>query len=210
MTPDEVRRRVALYYADTLRRHGATPAGADWNSKDSQLLRFRELARLLPEDRDGFSVLDLGCGYGAFAEYLRPRWPGARYVGVDLAPTMLAAARERLAADPNVALHERLPDGFRADFAIASGLLNVRQDVPDEDWRRFVAEVVDELDARSTHGFAYNALSSCAEPPRRRADLWYADAEETFRDLRGRYRRVAVLHDSPLWEFTAIVRKGDL
>lgn len=210
MTPEEVRRRVALYYTDTLRRHGPTPAGADWNSSDSQQLRFRELARLLPEGRDGFSVLDLGCGYGAFAEYLRSRWPGARYVGVDLVPAMLAAARERLGAYPNVALHERLPDGFRADFAVGSGLLNVRQDVPDEDWRRFAAEVVDELDARSTYGFAYNALSSCAEPQRRRADLWYADAEEAFRALRGRYRRVAVLHDSPLWEFTAIVRKGDL
>jgi len=40
-------------------------------------------------------VVDLGCGPGNSTALLTARWPQAKVVGVDNAPTMLAAARER-------------------------------------------------------------------------------------------------------------------
>jgi len=39
-------------------------------------------------------VVDLGCGNGPLTVSLARRWPGARVVGVDHSPQMLAAARE--------------------------------------------------------------------------------------------------------------------
>ena len=39
-------------------------------------------------------VVDLGCGDGPLTLSLTERWPGARVVGVDSSPQMLAAARE--------------------------------------------------------------------------------------------------------------------
>src|SRR5919206_3981044 len=38
------------------------------------------------------TVVDLGCGEGALTASLAQRWPGARVVGVDSSPEMLAAA----------------------------------------------------------------------------------------------------------------------
>ena len=44
-----------------------------------------------------FRCVDLGVGTGLLSEMILARFPGAQIEGVDLAPTMLDAARERLA-----------------------------------------------------------------------------------------------------------------
>jgi trans-aconitate methyltransferase len=45
------------------------------------------------------SVLEVGCGFGRIASLIRRVKPQAAYVGLDLSPTMLAAARKRLGTD---------------------------------------------------------------------------------------------------------------
>lgn len=44
-------------------------------------------------------VLDLGCGTGSFQPDLQQRYPQARYIGLDLAPGMIAFARDRFGGD---------------------------------------------------------------------------------------------------------------
>lgn len=51
-------------------------------------------------------VLDLGCSRGEMIAVLRDQAPPARFVGVDVADPMLAAARERFAGDANVEIAE--------------------------------------------------------------------------------------------------------
>lgn len=51
----------------------------------------------LPEDLRGRRVLDAGCGTGALAVELAAR--GATVLAVDLSPTLIALARERLPSD---------------------------------------------------------------------------------------------------------------
>ncbi len=70
-------------------------------------------------------ILDLGTGGGHLIEVLRLRRPTAEFVGVDISPTMLAAARERFADDPRVVIREHdlgapLPGLGRFD-AVVSG-----------------------------------------------------------------------------------------
>jgi hypothetical protein len=84
----------------------------------------------------------------------------------------------------------------------------VKLDHSIEAWRAYVLETLDTMHALSTRAFAFNVLSMASDPGRRRADLFYADAGELFARCQQRYsRRVAVLHDTPLYEFTLIVRK---
>ena len=64
---------VARYYSTKLAEHGDTARGVDWNGEESQALRFDQLARIIQRD-SGFSLNDLGCGYGALFDYLASRF----------------------------------------------------------------------------------------------------------------------------------------
>jgi SAM-dependent methyltransferase len=188
-----LREQARDYYDEKLRRHGATPAGADWNSQASQELRFRQLESLW-ERRPDASLLDYGCGYGAMAAYVRQRGHRGRYVGFDVSEQMIDAARTQLAAVEACTL--------------ASGVLNVKQRASDETWRGYVWDVIADLAALGQRGFAFNALTRYSDVEKRRPDLYYADPLELFDRCKREFSRyVTLLHDYPLWEFTVIVRK---
>lgn len=59
---------------------------------------FMAAVRVLPYDlQDAFTVLDIGAGYGAFAEFLLSQFPNCRAIVSDYAQPMLDLAREQLA-----------------------------------------------------------------------------------------------------------------
>src|SRR6185503_914754 len=83
VSSDRLRGQARDYYEGKLRAHGPTPAGVDWNSQESQELRFALLANLWRDEADA-SILDYGCGYGALADYLRARGHRGAYTGYDV------------------------------------------------------------------------------------------------------------------------------
>jgi len=193
------------YYDGKLAEHGPTARGVDWNSEQSQRLRFRELARLVEDEPDA-SVLDYGCGYGALRSYLRERGHRGPYVGFDISERMIEAART-LASDDAARFLATREAIEPVDYTLASGIFNVKQTASDEEWQRYVLETIEDLAAVSTRGFAFNALSRYSDADRRRPDLYYADPLELFDHCKRHISRfVSLLHDTPLYEFTLIVR----
>ena len=53
---------IAEYYSAKIDQHGETPSGVDWNGFESQMLRFKQLIRVI-EGTQPFSLNDIGCGY---------------------------------------------------------------------------------------------------------------------------------------------------
>ncbi len=207
MNSDRLRGQARDYYDSKLRAHGATPAGVDWNSQESQELRFALLAHLWREEADA-SVLDYGCGYGALADYLRARGHRGAYVGFDVSDAMAQAANARLASLTGCRVTARRESLEPADFAVASGVFNVKQDADEQAWREYIWETVADLAALGRRGFAFNALTSYSDADKRRPDLYYADPLEAFDRCKRTYSRfVTLLHDYPLYEFTIIVRR---
>lgn len=78
----------------------AAYAAADFGASDQAMV---ERLGALCGDAPGPWVLDLGCGPGNISFRLARRWPGAQVLGLDGAETMLAVARQRLAAEPALA-----------------------------------------------------------------------------------------------------------
>jgi SAM-dependent methyltransferase len=202
---------VARYYSERLRQFGATAHGVDWNSAESQALRFRQLSRVF-EDEDGpISLIDYGCGYGALVDHLITEGRhtgGLRYAGFDVSAPMIDSARARHADKTWCTFTGDAAMLRPADFVVASGIFNVKLDHSIEVWRAYLHDTLDTLHALSTRGFAFNVLSMASDPDKRRGDLFYADAGELFARCQQRYsRRVALLHDTPLYELTMLVRK---
>ena len=208
---ETIRQAIGRYYEDRLSQFGPTPRGVDWNSAESQALRFDKLLDLLAgspyQDEPGVSLLDVGCGYGALLDHLETLGVAVDYRGFDVSEAMVDAARARHQASRSVFTSD-VAALQRASFAVASGIFNVKLHHSTEQWRAYVLETIGSLDALSTRGFAFNMLSTYSDPEKRREDLFYADPCEMFDLCKRRFAtRVALLHDYPLFEFTVLVRK---
>lgn len=205
-THEGLRADVAAYYTEKVVTHGPTARGVDWNSTESQLLRFEQLLRLIPAQAEDFSVLDFGCGYGAFADALAVGHERYRYQGFDLSSAMIDQATQRLGSDPRHRFTTDVTDLQPADYVVASGVFNVKLHHPDAEWRAYMEDTVDQLARLARSGFAFNALTSYSDPERQRPDLHYADPLAWFDRCKRRHSRfVTLLHDYPLYEFTLLV-----
>jgi SAM-dependent methyltransferase len=198
---------VAAYYSAKLAEHGESPRGVDWNGEEGQILRFRQLCRVI-DGTTPFSVNDLGSGYGAMFDYLAGAYPQFSYLGVDVSESMIEAARRRYADRLNASFECANAPSACADYGIASGIFNVCQGRSNDEWLEYILETLDVLDRSSRRGFAFNCLTSYSDADRMRDDLYYADPCRIFDLCKRRYsRNVALLHDYDLYEFTMIVRK---
>lgn len=198
---------VAEYYSAKLGEHGVSPRGVDWNGEESQQLRFTQLNKII-QHQQGFSINDLGCGYGALLDYLSDRWESFSYTGCDVSVDMVLAARERLGAKGNAHFFAGSEPPEVADYGVASGIFNVSLGRSDDEWHEYLVSTLDVLDRTSRTGFAFNCLTSWSDADRKRDYLYYANPAALFELCKRRYSsHVALLHDYGLYEFTMLVRK---
>jgi SAM-dependent methyltransferase len=162
-----VHARIEAYYTEKISRHGIGPRGVDWTCKATQELRFVQLLKLCDFSRP-FSLNDVGCGYGGLVAFLAWRHPQVEidYLGVDLSPAMISRARRRHrgAQGRRFLIGSEIPR--IADYALASGVMNVMLDHPRALWEEFVADILRRMQASSRRGFAVNFI---AEEPGRTA-----------------------------------------
>lgn len=198
---------VASYYSTKLAEHGETPRGVDWNGEESQVLRFAQLSKIIDKP-ENFTINDLGCGYGALYDYLKPRYQDFVYEGCDVSADMIHAAQGRYVNNPNTHFTVTSQPSEMADYGISSGVFNVRLGRGDDVWRAYLEDTLDVLDCTSRLGFAFNCLTSYSDLDKMHEYLYYADPCALFDLCKRRYsKNVALLHDYGLYEFTILVRK---
>jgi len=206
MSVAAILQRTARYYEEKLAAHGPTFRGVDWNSSESQSLRFRQLLKACDLSQP-FSVIDYGCGYGALVPFLLDSGCQFEYQGFDISAGMVAQACE---LHGELGKCEFLADESRlvaADYTIASGIFNVKQDASDEEWEQYVLRTLRRFAELSRRGFSFNVLTKYSDRDRMRPDLFYADPCRLFDFCKTELsRQVALLHDYGLYEFTMVVR----
>jgi SAM-dependent methyltransferase len=160
--------------------------------------------------RGRFSLNDYGCGYGALVPYLRKRGAEVVYRGFDLSASMLEHARREHAAPPAIGFVGDESELEPAEYTVASGIFNVKLDVPEKDWQEYVLQTLRRISRLSVRGFAFNMLTSYSDAAKMRDDLYYGDPRFFFDHCKREYsRNVALLHDYGLYEFTTVVRLGE-
>ncbi len=201
---------VRNYFENTLKIHGATAKGMDWNSEQARALRFDQLVKIV-KPGEPFSLLDYGSGYGAFADYLLAKGlPLERYIGYDLLQSMVAAGREAHAAQDSLIFIDKLEDVPEVDYAVACGVFNMKLEASAGEWNHFVLHSLHEMDSRCRKGFSVNFLTSYSDADRMRPDLYYADPCFLFDYCKLNFsKNVALLHDYTLYDFTLLIRKQD-
>jgi len=159
--------RIAEYYTQKVQAFGCTPLGADWTCIATQEIRFVQLLKLC-DFTAAFSIDDLGCGYGAMAHFLHRRHGACAidYLGIDLSAAMIWRARQHCRGLAGVRFVKGSRSPRVADYAVASGIFNVRQDEPRDRWDAFIRITLQQLAASSRLGFAVNFVAPPANGQR--------------------------------------------
>ena len=121
---------------------------------------------------------------------------------------MAQAAHARVASLSTCQVTARRKDLEPADFAVASGVFNVKQEADEDAWRAYIWETVADLAALGTARLCVQCADVLLRRRQTPPDLFYADPLEAFDRCKRTYSRfVTLLHDYPLYEFTIIVRR---
>lgn len=202
----ELLNSVEKYYSEKIREYGATSKGVDWNGEASQILRFDQLTRIVQGDQP--LIGDLGCGYGAYFDYLKLVFPAFRYQGIDVSAAMIDEARRRFSGDERCDFSVGTRFEKVGDYVVASGIFNVRLEVTSNRWLEYILETLHHMNDFALKGFAFNCLTSYSDAERMKGHLYYADPCYLFDYCKKKFsKNVSILHDYGLYEFTILVRK---
>ena len=198
---------VAKYFSEKLDEYGTNHQGVDWNSVESQELRFSQVLKVIDLGQR-YSLLDFGCGYGGMYDYLRRQGHDVHYVGYDIAEAMTSKGRELHPNNPDCWFTNNLAEVPLLDYAIVSGTFNIKLGADFDSWTQIILDALNQMSARASKGMAFNMLTQYSDADRMRRDLYYGDPCFFFDYCKRNFsRNVALLHDYNLYDFTILVRK---
>jgi len=206
MSKNKTLNEIADYYSDKITTHGNVPAGVDWNGEESQNLRFQQLSKII--NKDGFSLNDIGCGYGAYFDFLNSAYKELSYFGYDISEEMVKAASKAHKTHNKAHFFYTGEPSAAQDYSVASGIFNVQLECPEDEWQQYILDTLHMMDKHSSKGFSFNCLTKYSDADKMRDYLYYADPCELFDYCKINFSKdVALLHDYGLYEFTILVRK---
>lgn len=207
MTSDINFNAIKEYFQDKLDQFGVSPRGVDWNSPAAQQTRFDQLLKVVDPSGE-FSLLDYGSGFGSLADYMFDKGWDFRYVGFDILPGMVAKGQEHHKDYPQCTFTAQEDDLPVCDYAVASGIFNIKLDVDDETWTAYVIGILEKMNRLARRGFSFNLLTKYSDREYMKPNLYYADPCLFFDYCKRHFsRNVALLHDYELYDFTMIVRR---
>lgn len=198
--------QVIAYFDKRIQEYGASPRGSDWNGEESQRTRYDQLQKVI-EGSAPFSLLDYGCGYGAFADFLEAKGFDVEYTGFDILDSAIEVARKAHAGNARQVFTSDKALLQVCDYTVASGIFNFRGDQSVEAWTEYTLGTLGEFSRLSRRGFSCNFLTKYSDADKMRDDLYYADPMFLFDYCKRNFsKNVALLHDYRLYDFTLIVR----
>jgi len=200
---------VLASFERRLRQFGADPKSAFWKNKEWQIRRYDILSRLfdVADRQGGITIIDYGCGYGAFFDYLqdRPVMDASRYIGIDMSAAMIAEAEARI-RDPRVSFRRHLIATEDADYTFACGTYNMNLGADRDEWAAYVKASLSQLRSKTSKALGFNMLRSDA--PEKYPGLYYADGREFVEFCKQSLGPdVSFTEDQPLPDWTIFVRR---
>jgi len=212
------KQQLVDYYEGLLEKHGDTHLALDWNSRESQKLRYQIFHEIFVYGKkaSNVSVLDVGCGFGDLFGFLKAKGLLSRhkinYTGYDISPKLIEVAHKKYPQarfELKNILEERYLPCF--DYIFCSGTLNIRtQDLGNH--LEAVKSMLLKMYDMAQCGVAVNFLSEGALPISNPEDLnsgryFYFKPEEILSFCRFICSRYILRHDYHLGDFTVYLLK---
>ena len=152
----EHRKSIVAKQRDAFKRKGYHPNALLWSSTDVQEIRFQKITEI--GIQAGQSVLDIGCGFGDFSDYLKRQEKQCDYTGIDISEELISAGQQRY---PEITLavsdlFEYDPKPKSVDFVTLSGTLNYKN----EDSETYALRIIERMYQSCKLGVAFNCLDA--------------------------------------------------
>lgn len=196
-------------YTTRFAKHGIDPKTLGWGSREDQITRFAAATRYL--DFSGKSVLDIGCGFSDFYEFLiKEGIKTKEYRGIDITEKLIVASRKRY-AENKYEVRNILLDNYdteAADIVVLFGLLNFKLEMDNLSYTRQMiaaswkitreALIVDFLSTHLTKDYPQEDF------------VYYHNPKELLDICFGLSNNIVLVHDYPpipQKEFLVILKK---
>ena len=204
------------YFEGLLAQHGANYKALDWNSPESQKLRYKVMKEILVYGKkaSGISVMDVGCGLGDLYGFLKAEGilhkHRMTYTGYDISPKLIAAAKKKY-PEAKIELKDIMEDRYvpKADYVFCSGIFNIRTSDENEHLD-FVKEMLFRMFDLCACGLAVNFLSAGALPAAddlNASHYYYFEPEKIATFARFVTSRFIMRHDYHPGDFTLYLLK---
>lgn len=193
-------------YSQKFKKFGVSPKSLLWKSRGAAHQRFRQFWREM--DFTGKSVLDIGCGFGEFGNFLTKRYENVKYKGIDITEEFIENGHKIYPLlDLKVADYLLLTKTEKFDVVIASGVLNSNYHSYNMNYRTEAIKKMFEL----TDGvLAFNMLGGHPQPKNKEdLNIWYADSLEILEYCMSLTRRVMFRSSYHPRDFTIFMYKVD-
>jgi hypothetical protein len=198
-------------YGGLYERYGEDPRALYHDGRDSQHERFEMVARCFARETEPFTVHEIGCALGHFGEYLRTRFPLARFSGSDIYAPFVDACRLRF---PQSEFFLRditeTPAGERYDYVVLVGTFNIPGAAPRDRWQAFVYAMLRAMYAMAVKGIGVTFLTGYSDPGREDPDHFYQDEKQaTDFAMRHLSRHLELDGLGPLYEYALRVYRPE-
>lgn len=205
--PDDARPQTGgllKHYKDLLATHGTSTAALGWRDADVQRRNFAAVSQIFHHESGPFTLHEVGCGLGHYADFLAEYFPNAIYSGSDIVPEMVERTHHRrpgLSVEVRDVISAPPP---QADYVVESGIFNLRMDQSPDEWWSFVRQMLRAMFSFAKKGLAANFLTSQVDWTREFG--YYQNPAEALTFAMTELSRFAeIRHAYYPWEFTLLV-----
>ena len=205
--------KIANYYNNAFNEYGDTPEGLAWDNQSNLDTRYKVMYELIKNSNQEIpnTLLDFGCGYGGFYQWLKEHNARVKYTGVDINNNVLTSAKEKFPEtewlnDDIHSSNSSFSSESHWDYIICNGTFTVKDTLTQEEMTNFMYNTLEKLWAKVNKGIAFNVMSKLVDWER--DDLFHVSLDELGWFLKNNLSRNFVIrNDYKLYEYTVYVYK---
>lgn len=198
-------------YAKQFKKYGATPEGSYWLDSNRQNLRFKilfqEIAKL--QDHWKLSLGDVGCGYGALAQYISDEYSSKnlRYYGYDISKDLINFCQKNYSirgAKFNIGTKPHL----EVDICLISGTFNLTATKNLTEWEDYIFKILTDCWLKTKKALIFNLQTS--NPAHiSRGNIFYGDKHSVASRCSLLFGPTSLVHHTDLPHDTTFVVQRD-
>lgn len=173
--------QIAEIYDTRFSKYGPAPEASMWFSKTRQLTRFEVILQQILQvaSENSVSISDIGCGYGAFLEYLlnNEDYHKYNYFGYDVSCNVIEFCKKNFLN--NGVFYRSASPKFATDFIIMSGTFNFFPNTCINEWENYFQNSLQHLWPKTRSAMIFN-LQISDESRITSSGIVYANKRDVF------------------------------